>query len=263
MATVLDSNKTKIAKRVIEVFEYFDESHRTATVMDIVRRYGRPQSSTSELLSSLVELGLLYKDPRLRSYWPTPRLAVMGANAQPGAVRDGRLFAFMDDLARSTRHSVALFGMVGTHVQIFHWAPAPSLRGATLHRGSSEQLSASVAGHLLLSTMEPEQVTRLLRRLNAEAPVEARFNAVDLADEISGYRRQGHATGAAGFVAGALVTATLLPGGDEERPLALGFLYPDGQGLDPQALVRTLQRGIDACEAGEEEMQARPLMVAV
>ena len=54
------SNKAKIARRVIEVLEYFDDNHREATVMDIVRRYNRPQSSTSELLSSLVDLGLLY-----------------------------------------------------------------------------------------------------------------------------------------------------------------------------------------------------------
>ena len=57
------SNKAKIARRVIEVLEFFDDNHREATVMDIVRRCNRPQSSTSELLSSLVELGLLHKDP--------------------------------------------------------------------------------------------------------------------------------------------------------------------------------------------------------
>ena len=50
---VQESNKAKIAKRVIEVLDFFDDSHPTATVMDIVRRYDRPQSSTSELLSTL------------------------------------------------------------------------------------------------------------------------------------------------------------------------------------------------------------------
>ena len=58
MATV-ESNKAKIAKRVVEVLEFFDDDHPRATVMDIVRRYDRPQSSTSELLSSLAGLGLL------------------------------------------------------------------------------------------------------------------------------------------------------------------------------------------------------------
>ena len=73
----VESNKAKIAKRVIEVLEFFDEDHPQATVMDIVRRFDRPQSSTSELLSSLVDLGLLHKDPCSRSYSPTPRAAML------------------------------------------------------------------------------------------------------------------------------------------------------------------------------------------
>src|ERR1700741_1511938 len=90
------SNKAKIARRVIEGLEYFDDSHREATVMDIVRRYGRPQSSPSELLSSLVELGLLYKDPHSRAYTLAPRAALIGASGQTGAVRDGRLVRLID-----------------------------------------------------------------------------------------------------------------------------------------------------------------------
>ena len=79
-----ESNKAKIAKRVIEVLDFFDDSHPTATVMDIVRRYDRPQSSTSELLSTLVELGILYKDNASRSYTLTPRAAILGTTANSG-----------------------------------------------------------------------------------------------------------------------------------------------------------------------------------
>ena len=47
MAVGAESNKAKIARRVVEVLDYFDDEHPQATVMDIVRRYNRPQSSTS------------------------------------------------------------------------------------------------------------------------------------------------------------------------------------------------------------------------
>src|SRR5438093_10206017 len=77
--TVPEANKAKTARRVIEVLEYFDEQNPHATVMDIVRRYKRPQSSTSELLASLVEMGILYKDAASRSYTPTPRAALLGS----------------------------------------------------------------------------------------------------------------------------------------------------------------------------------------
>src|ERR1700754_681209 len=102
MATVLDSNKAKTARRVIEVLDYFDDQHREATVMDIVRRYDRPQSSTSELLSSLVELGLLHKDAYSRSYSLTARAALLGVAGQAPAVRDGRLVGLLDRLVAQT-----------------------------------------------------------------------------------------------------------------------------------------------------------------
>ncbi|MBY0420814.1 MAG: helix-turn-helix domain-containing protein, partial [Parvularculaceae bacterium] len=85
------NNKAKVAKRVVEVLEFFDEDHPQATVMDLVRRYKWPQSSTSELLSSLVDLGLLYKDGAARTYSLTPRAAMLGSVTQPDIVRDGRL----------------------------------------------------------------------------------------------------------------------------------------------------------------------------
>ena len=267
MATVLESNKTKIAKRVIEVFEFFDESSPRATVMDIVRRYGRPQSSTSELLTSLVEMGLLYKDARSRSYSPTPRLATLGSSAQPGIIRDGRLFAFMDRLAFQTRCGVALFGMVGTHAQIFRWSAGADQVTRDLGCGASEQLAASAAGLLLLSTLGTEQAGRMLWRLNAEAPQAQKFNPTETGERVAAFRRQAHATGAAGFVPGAQVTAMLLPRGADERPLALGLVYGNNAAIDADALVATLRRGIAQCAAPEDgpfaNVPLAPMMMAV
>lgn len=119
--SAIESNKAKIARRVVEVLEFFDEDHPQATVMDIVRRFNRPQSSTSELLSSLVGLGLLYKDPYSRSYTPTPRAALLGCSVQSGIVRDGRLAGLIDRLSAQTGLGVAVMGMIGLKVQIFSW----------------------------------------------------------------------------------------------------------------------------------------------
>lgn len=247
MATVLESNKAKIAKRVIEVFEFFDHNNRQATVMDIVRQYGRPQSSTSELLASLVEMGLLYKDARSRTYTPTPRLATLGSGAQPDVVRNGQLFAFMDRLAQSSRHSVALFGMVGTHVQIFRWAAGAHAIGDAIGCGTSERLSDSAAGQLLLSTMASDAAGKILRRLNAEAPDEGKFSYSAMVERVSQYGRQGHATGDAGFSGSAKVTAVLVPQMKGERPLAVGLVHPGASTIDAGALVATIQAGLDAC----------------
>lgn len=252
MAVALDSNKTKIARRVIEVFEFFAGGNERATVMDIVRRYGRPQSSTSELLSSLVEMGLLYKDAQTRSYAPTPRLAALGLAAQPEPVGSGRLFAFMDRLAQSSRHCVALFGMVGTSAQVFRWSPGAEPIGGRAGEaapgcGSRVLLSQSAAGLLLMSTLGSAQAGRMLWRLNAEANEGERVDLNTANQSVARMAQAGHATGESGLMCGSLVTAVLVPDAVAERALALGVVYPAAAAVDPEALVSTLRHGIEQC----------------
>ena len=247
MAVALESGKTKIARRVIEVFEFFAVENRRATVMDIVRRYGRPQSSTSELLCALVEMGLLYKDPQSRSYAPTPRLAALGHACQPQAIGDGRLFAYMDRLAQTSRCGVGLFGIVGTHVQIFRWSQAAELDGRDLGCGSSALLSSSAVGLLLLSSLGLSQASKILWRLNAEAGPGERFDLTDANQQVTRFAQNGNATGNSGFVPNTRATAVLLPDQLGERRLALGVIYPDASAVDPDALVSTLTHAVQGC----------------
>ena len=249
MSTMLASNKTKIAKRVIEVFEFFDEHKRHATVMDIVRRYGRPQSSTSELLASLVEMGFLYKDARSRSYMPTPRAAILGSGEQPQMLRNGQLLSMMERLAADTDQGVALIGMVGTHVQMFSWVSGASAVGSELKAGASEPMSQSVAGLLLLGTQGTDLRSGMLRRLNAEAPDDRKFNQLELIQRIRTFDSQGHAVGESGFVPGAGMCAILLPREACERPLALGMLYQPGE-ADPEELLCRMRLAVTRCAGG-------------
>jgi DNA-binding IclR family transcriptional regulator len=268
MASVLEPNKTKIAKRVFEIFEFFCDNGQKATVMDIVRRYGRPQSSTSELLSSLVEMGLLYKDPHSRSYTPTPRIAALGTSAQPEIIRDGGLFTLMDRLAEQTGRSVALFGMVNTHVQVFRLAAGIEPMSHKIAYGASEQISASAAGLLLLSTFAPDQAARMLWRLNAEAEADEKFDLVTLKDRVAAFRRQGYAVGDAGFSPDLHVAATLLPRSSIRRPLALGVIFRDQEDADTMALVAAMNQGIAKCAATQVAANyytpaAKPYKIAV
>lgn len=260
MSVALESNKTKIAKRVIEVFEFFASENRRATVMDIVRRYDRPQSSTSELLSALVEMGLLYKDPQSRSYAPTPRLATLGHACQPDAIGDGKLFAYMDRLAQSSRCSVGLFGMVGVHVQAFRWAHGQGRSGPDFDCGSSALLSTSAVGLLLLSALGHTQSSKVLWRLHAEADVADRFNLAEVNQQVSRMEHQGHASGLSGFSHGSNMTAVLLPESLGERRMAIGVVYGDDGAVDPDALVATLQHGIEACLSGGAQMDRAPFV---
>lgn len=248
MACGMRPAKAKAAQRVIEVLDFFDEQHRQATVMDIARHYNRPQSSTSELLASLVDLGLLYKDPGSRSYTLTPRAAILGSISQPQLVRDGRLSGLIEDLRDSTGLGVVLIGMVGPNAQVFRsTAACASLDnggGRMLPGGALERLSDTAAGWLLLSTLAPPRRDGLVRRLNAEAPEERKFNYPEMSARVQESGRRGFAIGPAGFGLPATMAAVLLNGDAEERPMALGIVSPANREVDPLALVATLQRSV-------------------
>lgn len=246
------SNKAKIAKRVIEVLEFFDDNHREATVMDIVRRYNRPQSSTSELLSSLVDLGLLYKDPYSRSYSLTPRAALLGTAGQSGPVRDGRLVRLLDRLVAQTGLSVAIFGMVGLNVQVINWRRG-ARQDCPLFGGSMVPLPQSAAGCLLLSTVTQPRVDGMVRRLIAEAPEDRKFAFTEMTDLLHKCRDEGHARGPVGFGTKGETLCVLLPETEPGHPLAIGFVYPTDAGTKAQALLDCLNDAVHHCLGGEEQ----------
>lgn len=239
-----ESNKAKIAKRVVEVLEFFDEDHPQATVMDIVRRYNRPQSSTSELLSSLVGLGLLYKDPFSRSYTPTPRAALLGSSVQSSIVRDGRLSGLIDRLSAQTGLGVAVLGMVGLHAQIFSWRsgkrPLRTSQTNGFCGGQQERLTDTAAGLLLLSTLPIARREGLMRRLNAEASPDRHFSIADMAAKVQACQDKGAVAGVAGFGSIADVTAMLLPEQRANQPLAVALVYEPSEQINADALMQTL-----------------------
>lgn len=251
-----ESNKAKIANRVIEVLDFFDDNHTEATVMDIVRRYNRPQSSTSELLSSLVNLGLLYKDPVSRSYSPTPRAALLGSTTQPEIIRDGRLVSIIDRLVAQTGLGVAVFGMVGLNVQIFSWRGGNSMLGTARSQGFNsgmlDRMSDSAAGLLLLSTIMQPRRDGTIRRLNAEASEDKKFAFAEMAARVEQIRADGYANGVAGFGSIADTCAILLPDQSSGRPIALGFVYEPSHQVDPEALHRLLVDAVSRCDEQPE-----------
>jgi DNA-binding IclR family transcriptional regulator len=260
MATVAKAAKAKAAERVIEVLEFFDEQHRHATVMDIVRRYNRPQSSTSELLASLVDLGLLYKEPGSRSYTLTPRAAILGSLSQPRLVCDGRLRRLIDGLRDDTGRGTALIGMVGPHAQVYRWAPALCMPATSARAigcsapatgGTRDSLCHTAAGWLLLSTLPAQRRDGVIRRLNAEAPECRKFSHADMVARVQECGRQGFAIGPAGFGVNASMIATLVPTEPGERPMALGLVCEQADLANQEALLRSLRGSVALCAAAD------------
>lgn len=249
------SNKAKIAKRVVEVLDYFDDDHREATVMDIVRRYNRPQSSTSELLSSLVELGLLYKDPYSRSYSLSPRAALLGSNGQTGLVRDGRIVRLLDRLSAQTGLGVALYGMVGLNAQIVSFRSGARPAGARtrgIFGGMQEPLLESAVGWLMLSTIPQPRGDGVLRRLIAEAAEDRKVPFAEASQRVQRCRDTGTGMGPAGYGSNAVCVSVLLPGQPADHPLAVGLVYGADSQIDPASLTRCIEEAIAHCLRDDE-----------
>jgi DNA-binding IclR family transcriptional regulator len=243
----VESNKAKIAHRVIEVLDFFDDAHPEATVMDIARRYNRPQSSTSELLSSLVNLGMLFKDPTTRSYSPTPRAALLGATTQPDLVRDGRLVGAVDRLIAQTGLGVAIFGMVGLNAQIYSWRQGTTGMVRRIAGGMQERMADAAVGWLLLSTVPQPRRDGVIRRLNAEASDDRKFCFSEMVTKVQTAQDAGFSSGPSGFGANAECCAMLLPGQPANRPLAVGFVYEPSAQIDPAALRVLLAGAVERC----------------
>ena len=104
MATALQEKKIKSADRVLEIFEMFNEQRTAVTVMDVARALNAPQSSTSELLGSLVRRGYLVRKRGERVFRPTSRVALLGAWVHPALFRNGKLLQLMRDATERRSH---------------------------------------------------------------------------------------------------------------------------------------------------------------
>jgi DNA-binding IclR family transcriptional regulator len=142
-------------------------------------------------------------------------------------------------------------------VQIFNWISSARPLSRDLGCGSSELLSSSTAGLLLLSTLPTDQARGMLWRLNSDAAPDAKFDHAAMVDRVAKLRRDGHATGKSGFVASAHMSAILLPREIDERPLALGVFYPHEAARDADALIETMKHGIRQvfCDKGSDYAQ--------
>jgi len=244
MARQPDAKQIKSAKRVLEVLEFFNASRTQATVMDIAREYGYPQSSTSELLGCLVELGFLTRDRFRRTYRPTAKVAVLGCWTHPGLFRRGTLLGMMDDLAEATGCTVVLGGAVGVSFEYFHivdgtCAIPDDERAGVLTRGA--------VGRLLLSARDRGEIRKIVHRLNSEVADEMRVRCEDLLADIDRIERQGYAASSSILSGEGGMVACRVPQQAADETLALGLVVGPGDIRGVEYHLRALRNAIASC----------------
>lgn len=209
--------------RSLEVLELFAVEQRALTVGEVAQRLGYPQSSTSVLLHGLSDLGYLEHDRHARTFLPTLRVSFLGMWLHQRVLTQSSLLDFMEMLALRSGHVAMLAVQNGLHAQYIHIVSARSSR-VGLKPGLLRPICRSAVGKVLLSTMDDDQVMRIVRNVNAtDVDFPAPVNGKALLQEIAECRRTGFAFSVDSVTQGSSVIAARMPEVEGGQPLAVGI----------------------------------------
>lgn len=214
----------KSATRVLQIFDFFDEVRREAKVHEIAERLNFPQSSTSVLLKSLVELGFLDHDPVTRTFLPTPRIALLGSWEDGGPMRDGSIIRMMEELSDRTGEAIVLASRNGPYAQDVRVVQGRGPDPLPLPQGLRRLAVRSGTGLVLLMDEPDELVQALCRRANADAGLGQMIDCRRVQADIAQTRRSGYYFSRGLVTPGVGSLAMPLPKGLDARgrPFAIG-----------------------------------------
>jgi DNA-binding IclR family transcriptional regulator len=233
----------KSAKRVLEIFELFATRRAPATVMDVARELGYPQSSTSTLMECLRTMGYLSYDRFSRQFSPTLRIAFLGNWVQEDMYTDTNILRIMSALQDKTGNTVILGLQNDIHVQYIHTIQGESPLRLFIRPGTLRPLARASTGKMLLSAKPDSEIRALLIRINAdEEAFERRVDLSELMDDIRFCREEGYFCSNGSVTEGAGVISMLLPPGNGHPPMALGIGGPLPQILaEKQGIIDLLR----------------------
>lgn len=213
----------KSAKRVLEVLELFAERQEALGVGDVVAALGYPQSSTSTLLRSLVQLHYLHYDAAARKFMPTMRVALLGSWIHDRLFTSTSLNTLMEGLYKATGYTVLLGMQNDIYLQYIHLIPGV-IGEWYIKPGSLRPLCRAAIGKVLLARKPDVEVLGLLRRINAEETnPDNRVRPNDLFEDLNQIRRDGYACTEGAVIPTNGVVAIELPTPPSQPPMAIGI----------------------------------------
>lgn len=242
-----EGRQVKSALRVLELLEFFDDMQRELTVMDVVRNLNYPQSSTTELLQTLVAAGFLSFNPNGRTYRPTVRVALLGRSRNSEILLAGPTLRLMERLSELTGETIMLATRNGQFAQYIDIIQATIPKRVHTALGNVRPLARSGTGYALLSTLSDDEVIRIIMRHNAYAPDDAqKVKQRDVLDTVATVRERGYAITRDLVSSGAAVIAAPLPTQNPGPAMVIGIGCPsDVLAEQEQVLVRTLFEQIE------------------
>jgi len=202
----------KSADRVLRLFELFATEQKPLSVGEIAAGMSIPQSSTSMLLKSLIELGYIEHDDQHRSYYPTFRIALLGTWMRRKHEKTGRLPKLASKVAELTGETVILAMRNGIFAQYVLVQPGPDPLRLHVESGMQRPLACCASGWALLSYEQDREIEKIIRRTQAEAPNALwRETAEQAVEHIKAIQQKGYVMSRGQTTKGAGSIAMLLP----------------------------------------------------
>jgi IclR family acetate operon transcriptional repressor len=206
------------------VFEYFDRIRRAASVTEVARALGYPQSSASVLLRSLVDLGYLEQDASRRTFLPTPRVTLLGSWIEPLLSPGGAIMRLMDELGEQTGETIILGVPSGEVVRYIHVVQATSAMRLHVGNGTIRPMAISGMGRLFMSAMDEARVRQIVQRYNVEIGTEEnRLNLAAVRRDLTSIRADGYVPSFDRVTPGAGGISVLLPVAPHGVPMAVAI----------------------------------------
>lgn len=215
----MQQDQARSIKRTLEVLEYFDADKTCASVSEISRELGYPQSSTSILLKSLLNLGYLAYDNR--TYRPTARVALLGRGIRSQILDDGNLMATLEEVSQRTGEMIFLASTAGLSVHYIYVIPATNPLRMHLRAGAVRSMAGSSTGHLFLSAKTDAEIAKIVERAST---IENNSQPTDLEEVMKAVRKirkLGCLLSTKTLNPGGGVLAKLLPQKIDGQPLAI------------------------------------------
>ena len=211
----------KSAQRALEILEVFARQRRPLALKEILDELGYPTSSGSALMKSLVALGYLDYDRERRTYFPTMRIAVLGAWVPGALFGEGQLLPALEDLHQKTGETVVLAVQSDLHAQYVHLIHSSEPLQFRAPPGTLRPLARSGMGLVLLSAKSDAEIERLRRRINAsgEGAGQSREEMMTRVNEV---RARGYAFSKNSISPGLGIIGAALPKGPFGRVAAVG-----------------------------------------
>ena len=188
----MQRREVKSAVRTFEVLELFAERRSALHLTEIYTALGYPQSSTTNLLKSMVMMGYLNYNRVTRTYLPTLRISALG-NWIPGYIqKEGGYRELVRELQRRTDETVALSTQNDLYIQYLFIEQPTHEHKLVPSNGAMRLMVASTAGHAMLSRMRDRAINKLCRYTNYYELIEPRVDINALMKEIEWVRHTGY-----------------------------------------------------------------------